>query len=89
MLELAPGRHTIEMHLDWARSAPLALTLADGAAMNLVCGPNYSAATALVAFFRPSQWIYVEREEVRARRTDDAGSRPGGTSVKRSRQLPD
>ena len=54
------------MRIDWARSAPLTLALVNGADVRLVCGPNYRAATAFAALFKPSQWIYLEPEEDRA-----------------------
>lgn len=50
------------MRLDWVGSAPLTLTLVDGAEVNLRCGPNYSTANALGALFKPNEWLYLEAE---------------------------
>jgi hypothetical protein len=59
-LEVATGKHTLQMQLDWARSAPLTVRVEKGAEIALVCGPNYSAANPIGALLKPSQWIYLD-----------------------------
>lgn len=52
-LELSPGHHTLQMAIDWCRSPPLEISLAEGESARLECGAN---AHPLLALLYISLW---------------------------------
>jgi hypothetical protein len=47
-VDVAPGRHRVQLKIDWCGSPAIDVDVAEGAAQVLDCGPN---ATPLTAFF--------------------------------------
>jgi hypothetical protein len=47
-VHVAPGRHKVQLKIDWCGSPAVDVDVAEGAAQVLDCGPN---ATPLTAFF--------------------------------------
>lgn len=57
---VTPGRHTVHMAIDWARSRPLDVEAAGEQTIHLECGPNVKPFLALVyavVLFR--RWIWL------------------------------
>ena len=53
-----PGRHELQLALDWARSPKLQLDLAEGHELHVRCGPH---GNPLVSLFR---WIFAPRRAI-------------------------
>jgi hypothetical protein len=57
----APGRHDLQLAVDWARSPTLGLDLADGQELRIRCGPYGNPLVSLFrAVFMPRRSIVVE-----------------------------
>jgi hypothetical protein len=57
----APGRHDLQLALDWARSPKLELDVVEGKELRIRCGPYDNPLVSLFrAVFTPRRFIVVE-----------------------------
>lgn len=66
-VQVQPGRHRVQLKIDWCASPALDVDVPDGAAQTLDCGPN---ATPLTAVFyvalRPGHYLALQGGSRRA-----------------------
>ncbi len=57
---VTPGRHNIQVRLDWYKSEPLELDLVEGEEVRLECGPRTGISAELNAIVSPGGALYVK-----------------------------
>ncbi|MBO9492043.1 hypothetical protein J7384_16905 [Endozoicomonas sp. G2_1] len=59
--EMAPGKHTVSVAIDWCKSRPFEFEASDGNNTKLQCGANYNNWKCIfMHVIKPSRWIYVK-----------------------------
>ena len=59
--QLIPGKHTINLKIDWCKSKPFDFELVSGKNTELSCGANYNNWKCLFMYvIKPANWVYVK-----------------------------
>ena len=59
--QVTPGTHEVFLKIDWCRSPKLAVDVADGQRVTLICAPSGTIWTAIFAIvFKPTRYIDAE-----------------------------
>ena len=70
-VRVAPGRHRVQVKIDWCASPALDVDVAEGVAQVLDCGPNATPLTALVyVALRPGHYLALQQGSRRAAGAD-------------------
>ena len=63
-IEVSPGTHAIQLKVDWCRSRPLEVRLAEGETKSLACGPNSHPFLVLFyIIFRTGDYIWLREDD--------------------------
>jgi hypothetical protein len=62
-VEVEPGEHEVFTKMDWARSAALTVTVADGETVALDCRSRRTAVAVVLSLVRPGRVFTVSRAQ--------------------------
>ena len=60
VFEVAPGRHQVQLHIDWCRSRPVEVDVAEGAEVRLACSGRNAVAALYWMVAKHDDYIVLE-----------------------------
>jgi hypothetical protein len=63
VFDVTPGRHRVRLHIDWARSEPVEVDVAEGAEVRLTCRGRNPLLALYFATVARNRYVVLERAE--------------------------